>query len=263
MSPTVSFGAKTSSGAVGRMDLLRLARHGSCHTRECRWCSIGGALAGTLRPHASPPVLALGQAGNLEEGEVIYKHGRLEKKLREHGRTARAEILSIRTEGRGNSAKAQWSADDDLTTSWTFCKLDLRVMPKDEPAFETTVRTRLNTFKSKGDVVPVLYDPADHDKVVVDYQTDAQVAMGKPAPGSGAPSPAGLAGGSEEDELRALLEAEVRAAEGGARSTLAAASTGGSHARLDQLQQLADLHDRGVLSDDELAIEKAKILNES
>jgi len=51
------------------------------------------------------------------------------------------------------------SPDDDLTTSWTLCWLHLRVMPEGEPPFEASVRTRLNTFKYKGDTVPVLYDP--------------------------------------------------------------------------------------------------------
>lgn len=63
---------------------------------------------------------------------MLYKHGRLEKKLREHGRAATAEILSIRTEGHGNSAKAQFSDDSDLTTTWTLCRLELRVKPEGE-----------------------------------------------------------------------------------------------------------------------------------
>jgi hypothetical protein len=106
---------------------------------------------------------------------VFYKHTRLEKKLREHGRAATAEILSMRTEGSGHSAKR--TADDDLTQGWTLARLDLRVMPDGEPPFEVTVRSRLNTMKWKGDTVPVLYDPDDHDKVVVDYETDAQDTM--------------------------------------------------------------------------------------
>ena len=48
-----------------------------------------------------------------------------------------------------------------------------------ETPFEAKVRTRLNTFKSQGDTVPVLYDPDDHDKVFVDSEADAQEAMDK------------------------------------------------------------------------------------
>ena len=110
---------------------------------------------------------------------MLYKHDRLEKKLRERGRTARAEILSMRTEGRGNKATAFSATDDDLTKAWTNCWLHLRVMPEGEAPFEAKVRTRLNTFKSQGDTVPVLYDPDDHDKVFVDSEADAQEAMDK------------------------------------------------------------------------------------
>jgi hypothetical protein len=106
---------------------------------------------------------------------VFYKHTRLEKKLREGGRSAPAEILSMRTEGSGHSGKR--TADEDLTQGWTLARLDLRVMPDGEPPFEVTVRSRLNTAKWKGDSVPVLYDPDDHDKVVVDYEADARETM--------------------------------------------------------------------------------------
>jgi hypothetical protein len=170
---------------------------------------------------------------------VLYKHEHLVKKLRKDGAAAPAEILGIRTEGRGNSARASFSNDDDLTTTWSLCRLELRVMPPGGEPFEATVRTRLNTFKSKGSTVPVLYDPDDHDKLVVDYESDARAAMD------------GTGGDPELDELAALEQAE---------GTSAPASGEGD--RLDRLQQLADLHDRGVLSDAEFASEKAKILSE-
>jgi hypothetical protein len=103
---------------------------------------------------------------------VFYKHDHLEKKLREHGRSATAEILSMRTEGSGNSLRGAFAEDDDLSGQWTLARLHLRVVPEGEPPFEATVRTRLHTFKYKGDTVPVLYDPDDHDKVVVDAEAD-------------------------------------------------------------------------------------------
>jgi hypothetical protein len=171
---------------------------------------------------------------------MLYKHERLEKKLREKGRSAPAEILAMRTEGRGNSARASWSNDDDLTTSWTLCRLELRVMPPGEPPFEATVRTRLNTWKTKGATVPVLYDPDDHDKVVVDYQSDARATMeGKPM--------------AEDPELAALEALE--------NTEGASAPASAESDRLDQLKQLADLHERGALTDAEFAAEKQRILN--
>ena len=212
---------------------------------------------------------------------MLYKHGRLEKKLREHGRPATAEILSIRTEGQGNSAKAQWSDDSDLTTSWTLCRLQLRVKPQGEAPFEATVRTRLNTLKSQGDTVPVLYDPDDHDKLVVDYELDArrqmegsaalqarmaseraemewaeQKVMEELARRTAQPSdsPSGARGDAERADPLPMDVAES--------TTAGSVPAGGSQRRLDLLQQLADLHERGVLSDGEFAAEKARILAE-
>jgi hypothetical protein len=43
----------------------------------------------------------------------------------------------------------------------------------------------------------------------------------------------------------------------------ASQSSGGSQARLDRLQQLAYLHDQGILTDAEVAEEKARIPKES
>jgi hypothetical protein len=151
---------------------------------------------------------------------MLYKHDRLEKKLREHGRAGRATILSIRTEGRGNSARASWSDDDDLTTSWVLCRLELQVMPPGEAPFEVTLRTRLNTLKTKGDTVPVLYDPDDHEKVVVDYELDARVQMeGVEAARAALPHPgeAALAAAGGDADLAMLLELEK--AEGGGRGS--------------------------------------------
>jgi hypothetical protein len=108
--------------------------------------------------------------------QVLYKHDHLEKKLREHGRSAPAEILGMRTEGSGNSVRGMLADDDDLSGRWTLARLHLRVMPEGEPPFEATVRARLHTFKYKGDTVPVLYDPADQDKVVVDSEAELRAA---------------------------------------------------------------------------------------
>ncbi len=214
---------------------------------------------------------------------MLFNHSHLEKKLREHGRTAPAEILSIKTEGTSgtqNPIKA-WSADDsDLTTTWFLCRLELRVMPPGEPAFEKTVHSRLNTLKSKGDSVPVLYDPNDHNSVVVDYKADAQAEMdrldalqrhnqewearnGNSASTAGNDSRRGTDGALDPElqELMDLEEAERRAP--AASTSVAPQTSAGSEARLDQLKQLGELHNTGVLTDAEFAQEKKRILGSS
>ncbi|MGO9750542.1 MAG: SHOCT domain-containing protein [Solirubrobacteraceae bacterium] len=159
-------------------------------------------------------------------------------------------------------------------------------MPPGEPGFEKTVHSRLNTLKCKGDTVPVLYDPDDHDKVVVDYRADAQAEMdrldalqrhnqewearqGKLA-SSGRHDPvAGTDGARLDPELQELMDLEEAQRQGAAATPPAITrpattpSTAGSQARLDRLQQLGYLRDNGVLTDAEFAQEKKRILGES
>jgi hypothetical protein len=186
---------------------------------------------------------------------MLYKHDRLEKELRESGRTAQAQILSMKTEGESSSVKSLWAADDDLTTQWTLVRMTLRVMPEGEPPFETTVRTRLNTFKYKGDMVPVLYDPADHDKVVVDYQADAKATMDQTAQNMDINAQGAPPATSElSPEVAALIQ---RSAAASAPAPPPAVDP------LERLSKLGELHAQGVLTDAEFAAQKAKILAET
>ena len=102
---------------------------------------------------------------------------RLERKLRQHGTPAMATVLSTRRAMSGfyknddpfyQTPPAQ--AAPDL---WTMA---VRVQPDGGPAFDAAIeawlwqreRPWLNT------VVPVLYDPSDHRKVVLDRSAEAQ-----------------------------------------------------------------------------------------
>jgi hypothetical protein len=105
---------------------------------------------------------------------MLFKHKHLLEELRANGRQANADIISMKTVGEGNTMRAMWAADDDLSAGWTDCWMDLRVLPHGEPPFEVKVLTRIHTFKFKGGSVPVWYDPADHSRVAVDYEADLQ-----------------------------------------------------------------------------------------
>ncbi|WP_042435762.1 S16 family serine protease [Streptacidiphilus anmyonensis] len=110
---------------------------------------------------------------------MLFKHTNQLHRLREHGRSAAAEILSVKTVGGGNHLRAMWAPDEDLTAAWMDCWMHLRVVPRNpgEPPFEATVLTRIHTLPLQGGSVPVWYDPADHAKVVVDYEADVQGKM--------------------------------------------------------------------------------------
>jgi hypothetical protein len=170
---------------------------------------------------------------------VFYKHGHLEKKLRENGRSARAEILSMRTEGGGNDLAAVWATDDDLSKQWTLCWFHLRVMPDGEPSFEASVRGRLHTFKYKGDTVPVLYDPGDHDKVVVDAEADLRESREQPGGSSVAADAAAFADNAAAfaDNAAAFREqaADFRETTD-VLSAIMAAKAAGNQAEVDRLK---------------------------
>ena len=130
-----------------------------------------------------------------------------------------------------------------------------------------------------GDIVPVRYDPRNRDKVELDEDalraeqqharesTQRSIDMhnervvqaaeakleGNHGRGAG---PAPL-----DPELQELMDLEE--AERQAQAAPAAQSSGSPPGRLDQLQQLADLHKQGILTDAEFAQEKARILNAS
>lgn len=133
----------------------------------------------------------------------------------------------------------------------------------------------------QGSVVPVRYDPSDHSKVVLDVpaleerharadaagkaQLDAQFArLGEPGSGTGGgPGVQALAGPGNLGDLKAQL-LQTAAENPASVVNLSSGSPGrpGSDPE-DRLAKLADLKERGVLSDEEFAAEKAKILGES
>ncbi len=117
----------------------------------------------------------------------------------------------------------------------------------------------------EGSAVPIRYDPSDHSKVVLDMpvleERHAQAdAAGKAQleaqldnlvePGAGLES----LGGLKAQLLQTTLESVVN---------LPSNSSGTPEAdRLDSLAKLADLKERGVLSEEEFAAEKARILDQ-
>jgi hypothetical protein len=133
----------------------------------------------------------------------------------------------------------------------------------------------------QGSVVPVRYEPSDHSKVVLDgpaleerharadaagtAQFDAQLdRLGQPGSGTGGgPGVQALAGLGNLGDLKAQL-LQTAAENPGSVVDLSSGSPGRPASDPeDRLAKLADLKERGVLSDDEFAAEKAKILGES
>jgi hypothetical protein len=189
------------------------------------------------------------------ESRIMFgDNHRLREHLGEHGRRADAEVLEVKERPWANKRAGE------LGAAGVF-RLKLRVDPADTTAFEATITDEWRGQEQRvreprvGMRVTVLYDPDHHDKVVLTLPRTVGGALGRPITMDG---PNAIGGDPELAALAGLDEAE-----GEAGSASAPASSSGSQSRLDRLQQLADLHDRGVLSGDEFAAEKAKILSES
>ncbi|MFE9424703.1 S16 family serine protease [Kitasatospora sp. NPDC006697] len=105
---------------------------------------------------------------------MLFKHQHLLNELRRTGVQATAEILSVTTLGGGSGIRALLAPDEDLGSRWLDLRLKLRVVPPNamDLPFEATVLTRMHTLKVQGGKVPVWFDPADHSRLVVDYEAD-------------------------------------------------------------------------------------------
>src|SRR4051794_15798807 len=91
---------------------------------------------------------------------------KLKQQLEENGKRANAVIVEIAERG---MAVTRGSADNVVANTEIALKTHLRVQPGDEPAFEVKKRFSYPQLAvpSAGQAVPVLYDPSDHDRIIV------------------------------------------------------------------------------------------------
>ena len=154
-------------------------------------------------------------------------------------------------------------------------KLDLRVKPEGSEPFDARVKARFPQYGGPraGTTVPVLFDPGDHSKIVLDSSPEgwADAAIGaatQSGPLVDDPTVAGplndLVEAALADPVGFQQHAREQAAQAFAASgfTVPGATGGGSDPTVDALEKLADLRDRGVLSEEEFAEQKARILGE-
>lgn len=97
---------------------------------------------------------------------MLGNNKHLEKRLREHGKSAPAKILAVKPTVWTVSHGDPWNPE-------TVVKLTLRLRPPGEVPFdaETTVREAPRQWAYvTGDMVIALYDPADHSCVCVDAE---------------------------------------------------------------------------------------------
>jgi hypothetical protein len=193
-----------------------------------------------------------------------HKKG-LEHKLAEQGGTvAWATVIS---------AKHQWDSSSNSGVSafsanvTEHMKVTLNVQPDDEPAFEATLHQAFSgASPMDGWQVKVIFDPADHSKIAIqeDQIFPPGISHDRLERGAEIRSEAIAAANSGNmAEFVEQMKAKAMRGELNVQGTPLVISAAGVPAKpdvADQLTKLADLRDRGVLTDDEFAAQKAKLL---
>lgn len=204
---------------------------------------------------------------------------RTRKKLEQHGKHAPAVILEIADRGMSVT-----SGPDNLVSSTeVMLKTKLRVEPADEMPFEIEERLRYPQLEipSVGSRLGVVYDPSDHDKLMIDRSA------------AGAAVQFGAAAGMQGTDLQSLVS-EVKEAQSqtqdpqelarllqerlGANVTVQQQDSSGvtfgapgagfaapapaPEDPVDKLAKLAELREKGMLTDSEFESQKARILSE-
>jgi hypothetical protein len=202
---------------------------------------------------------------------------RLERKLREGGgREAWATVLGSVDHG---TSTGGFNVSPGQAGSITFHReFRLRVEPDGEPAFEVSVKQDFNDSRGwhmpeEGWSVGVLFDPDDHAKAVMDM-TKMPVRPGVDRDQALARHERAMAWAQDPDarrreieEMRAQALAQGQSSASALQEMIAKAVSGAQAAPrpdvADQLTKLANLRDRGALSDAEFEAQKAKLLAES
>ena len=203
---------------------------------------------------------------------MLGHNERLVRELNEHGgKHAWATVLESKQQW---SSTGGWNKVPGQAGSFTIHqKLKLHVEPEGEPPFETTVEQVFNDthgahIPQEGWSVTVIYDPNNHSKVAIDL--DGQFVR----PGRDrdeAVARAEMAARMRDPDARRQLveERRAQAAERVQRTIqeIMATSAPGSQGTeqpkpdpVEQLSKLADLRDRGVLTEAEFQAQKARIL---
>jgi hypothetical protein len=205
---------------------------------------------------------------------------RLEKKLRGGGGKAAPAQITEAKPGRvaissgGDAARQVASAH----VNW---KLKLRVTPDGEAAFDAAVKEpypEIGGGPSVGTTIGVLYDPNDHSKLVVDHSAEGQATMvagfmsptakaqmermaGEPAENlisEAMTDPAAFR--QKMQERGGQLAADPTALTGSTPNVRGLPGADAPGDAADEIGKLADLRDRGALTEAEFQAQKKKIL---
>jgi hypothetical protein len=211
---------------------------------------------------------------------------RTRRKLEEHGKRAPAVVLEIAERGMSvTSGPAGLVASTEVAL-----KTKLRVEPADEMPFEVEERFRYPqlAIPSVGSRLAVIYDPSDHDKLMIDRSpAGAAIQFGGAAGMEGTDLQSLVAKikdaqsqTQDPQELARVLQEQLGtnvtvqqqdssgvtfgAADAGVSAGGSAFGTSAAPSQdpVDKLTKLAELREKGMLTDAEFESQKARILGE-
>ena len=206
---------------------------------------------------------------------------RTRKKLEEHGKRAPAVVVDIAEKGMSvTTGSGQLVANTEV-----MLKTKLRVEPEGEPAFEVEERFRYPqlSIPTVGSRLTVIYDPSDHDRVMIDSSPEAVATQLGSVPGLEGTDLQGLMATVQQaqsqtqdpQELARILQQQlgtgVNVQQQKASGMTVGAPPGGFGAPaaapeedpVDKLAKLAELREKGMLTEAEFESQKARILGES
>ncbi len=205
---------------------------------------------------------------------------RTRKKLEEHGKRAPAVVVEIAEKGMAVTS----GSEQIVANTEVMLKTKLRVEPADEPQFEVEERFRFPqlSIPTVGTRLAVIYDPSDHDKVMIDRSPEGVATQFANVPGLQGTDLQGLMATVQQaesqtqdpQELARILQQQLGTSvnvqqQGSTGMTFGAPPAGfGTPAPqeedpVDKLAKLAELREKGMLTDAEFESQKARILGES
>jgi hypothetical protein len=185
---------------------------------------------------------------------------KLKKQLEESGKRANAIVVEIAERGMAVTR----GAEGVISNTELALKAHLRVQPDDEPEFEVKRRFSFPQLAvpSAGQTIPVLYDPQDHDKIIVDYSPEAQQGAAFSTAGI---DPNQIGQLMQQAQQMQAQAGQMQAGMPGMGQVPGMAPQPPAQPQADpveQLEKLAKLKESGALTEAEFEAEKAKILSQ-
>jgi Short C-terminal domain len=178
---------------------------------------------------------------------------RTRKRLEEAGKKANATVIEIAEKGMAVTHGAEGVISNTELALKT--KLTVHAEEGDFEAKETFRFPQLGV-PSAGMTIPVIYDPEDHDKIMLDESPDAQQAAALAGAGIDASSIQDAIANAQQMGQQAMQNAQ----QGGTMNM--GSGVPGAQDPVDKLEKLQALKEKGALTDSEFEAQKAKILGE-